>query len=238
MQVNFASNRKIFVFLLCVFVNNYKMFWIPVRALISFAQRKNIGERKKNRTASKKGYKVRFISSLKNKSDFVEIPQMPESVNKEYDAWSSAGKDKTYSINPHRMTCTCKDFEEKRADYPINDVRRACKHLARFLNNTHLVERDVLTEALLKESRGAGGVPHILFKRKMFGKTDILLGISPGWSGVKVLSRKKRTIDSADDFTGQVMFNEFDLNNKQWKYGPSPSGAREIRRIIGEIFSA
>jgi hypothetical protein len=34
MQVNFASNRKIFVFLFCVFVNNYIWFWIPVRALI------------------------------------------------------------------------------------------------------------------------------------------------------------------------------------------------------------
>jgi hypothetical protein len=35
MQVNFASNRKIFVFLFCVFVNNYIWFWIPVRALVS-----------------------------------------------------------------------------------------------------------------------------------------------------------------------------------------------------------
>jgi uncharacterized protein with GYD domain len=33
MQVNSASNRKIFVFLFCVFVNYYNAFWITVRTL-------------------------------------------------------------------------------------------------------------------------------------------------------------------------------------------------------------
>jgi hypothetical protein len=36
MQVNSASNRKIFVFLFCVFVNYYNAFWITVRTLITF----------------------------------------------------------------------------------------------------------------------------------------------------------------------------------------------------------
>lgn len=34
MQVDFASNRKIFVFILCEYINNYGWFWIPVRPLI------------------------------------------------------------------------------------------------------------------------------------------------------------------------------------------------------------
>jgi hypothetical protein len=42
MQVNFASNRKIFVFLFCVFVNNYIWFWIPVRALIKEPATKSV----------------------------------------------------------------------------------------------------------------------------------------------------------------------------------------------------
>lgn len=203
---------------------------------INFLRQKNIGKGKGNRDSQKRKYNDRFPTSSKYNSDLIEIPRMPETVDKEYDAWGSSGKDQIYKINPYQMTCTCKDFEERRSGYAITDVRRACKHLVRFMTNTHLTSYDLLTKALLKQSRGAGGVPHILLKKKMFEKTEILLGMSPGWSGVKVFSRKKRTVDADDVFTGDVMFNEFDLKNKKWIYGPSPSGAREIRRIIGEVF--
>jgi hypothetical protein len=38
--------------------------------------------------------------------------------------------DNVYSVNLHKMTCSCKDFTEtNRAQIPVGDIRRLCKHL-------------------------------------------------------------------------------------------------------------
>jgi hypothetical protein len=75
MQVNFASNRKIFVFLLCVFVNNYKMFWIPVRALIIY----RVLERKEGKEkAYRYAKKAIQDSSQFMMNDFYQAVRLPD----------------------------------------------------------------------------------------------------------------------------------------------------------------
>ena len=34
-----------------------------------------------------------------------------------------------YTVNLHTYTCTCPDFIERRAERPVGDLGRSCKHL-------------------------------------------------------------------------------------------------------------
>lgn len=40
---------------------------------------------------------------------------------------------KYYSVDINKLTCTCRDFKEARFSYPIEDLRRFCKHLVTTL---------------------------------------------------------------------------------------------------------
>ncbi|MBU1701434.1 MAG: hypothetical protein KJ927_10740 [Candidatus Eisenbacteria bacterium] len=174
--------------------------------------------------------------SVRQSPDYIKVPQRPESINKIYDAFSDTAKGASYKINPYEMTCTCPDFVDRRANYKPNDVRRACKHLARFLRNLDVIcDEDEFLAELLEESGGRGGVPHFLYQRQIFDTTPVLIGFSPSWSGVKVFSRERQPRDAPKQYTGPVNCTEYDLERRAWTSIDKPYGAREIKRLINNI---
>lgn len=68
----------------------------------------------------------------------------------------SIDNDNVYSVNLHKMTCTCKDFTEtNRAQVQVGDIRRLCKHLMR--QYTYLVGITGLSnfsQCILSEGHG------------------------------------------------------------------------------------
>jgi hypothetical protein len=43
-----------------------------------------------------------------------------------------------YDTNITKLTCSCKDWEEVRRDYPIDNPRRLCKHIINKLDVNNL----------------------------------------------------------------------------------------------------
>lgn len=166
-------------------------------------------------------------------SDVLELPQQPSEIDKEYEATSRSDPGAIYRFHPQAMTCTCRDFVRWRAAYAGRDIRRVCKHLARFYAGTSVTEcHEALQKAILTEAARGGGVPHTLFREAFeSGKGAMVLGHSPGWTMIQVfllrsqlLAKKRRTERFA-----------FDLSIGAWVNGP-PDGAGEIRRRIVDCF--
>lgn len=62
--------------------------------------------------------------------DIFRIPKPLNNFNTDTQIQSFSQKDTIYTINLHKMSCTCPDFRNRnRSYYLIGDIRRLCKHL-------------------------------------------------------------------------------------------------------------
>jgi len=60
-----------------------------------------------------------------------------------------------YTVNLHTYTCTCPDFLERRADRPIGDLGRSCKHLRDAVLSLDIdAFGDELTRVIFKSPHG------------------------------------------------------------------------------------
>ena len=57
------------------------------------------------------------------------IDNIPENFDRRYAARDRENPTVTYDVNIARLSCTCRDFTEKRMNFPPGDVRRVCAHL-------------------------------------------------------------------------------------------------------------
>jgi len=61
----------------------------------------------------------------------------------------------TYIVNLHRYTCTCPDFRQRRAQRPVGDLGRSCKHLRDIvLSLDEDAFGDELTRVIFKSPHG------------------------------------------------------------------------------------
>lgn len=54
------------------------------------------------------------------------------------------------SLNPHYITCSCKDYRMSVEIYPKRDLRRVCKHLFLYISKYYFEDIDPLTRTLLE----------------------------------------------------------------------------------------
>jgi len=137
----------------------------------------------------------------------------------EYDSlrsvFSTSDSKKTYKINAHRMTCTCPDFQQVRSAYAIDDIRRPCKHLVKYLVETNLIDSiDPLAVAYL--SNGYPAHEQIVIAT---GPDELrfLLGYSRTNPWVNVVTLKK----------GEAGSYGYNLDEDRWSYHKSPAGIAE-----------
>jgi hypothetical protein len=57
------------------------------------------------------------------------IDNIPEKFDRLYSARDRETPAIKYDVNIARLSCTCRDFTEKRLNLPPGDVRRVCAHL-------------------------------------------------------------------------------------------------------------
>ena len=57
------------------------------------------------------------------------IDNIPEKFDRLYAARDRENSAIKYDVNISRLSCTCRDFTEKRVTFPPGDVRRVCAHL-------------------------------------------------------------------------------------------------------------
>lgn len=90
----------------------------------------------------------------------------------EYVAKGSSGS--TYKMVLSNLECSCPDFIERRSHYPINDIRRICKHQARAIiglkQNTKLLQNTLIHAFVKQAVVEEKGIRH--FKRLYEVKID------------------------------------------------------------------
>jgi hypothetical protein len=74
-------------------------------------------------------------------TNVISVGSIPEKFNRIYLAKDRENPATTYAVNVAHLTCTCRDFTDKRMAFSPGDVRRVCEHLYDKLYQTK-VERD------------------------------------------------------------------------------------------------
>lgn len=62
-------------------------------------------------------------------TDLLVVDNIPARFDRRYAARDRSNPAVTYDVNIARLSCTCRDFTDKRLTFPAGDVRRVCEHL-------------------------------------------------------------------------------------------------------------
>lgn len=74
-------------------------------------------------------YSGRELSGLPIEEYTQRFPKLPKSLDHQIDVLSFADSSVAYSVNLHRLTCTCPDFANRRERLEHSDPARLCKHM-------------------------------------------------------------------------------------------------------------
>ena len=145
---------------------------------------------------------------------------------------------KTYQLNLGRLTCTCEDFESRRALLPCNDIRRVCKHLGRALEAADaLTHYDEICQALIRRQKAAHrrlikhGVNAERFVVLPDGTDDIVLALSSESTWVDVVTRR-----GVRDRVKKYKRYGYDVDERRWSYSSAPFRDGDIRAAIHAWF--
>lgn len=131
-----------------------------------------------------------------------------------------------YLVDLSQLSCTCGDFREMRSAFPINDIRRVCKHqggvIAGSLHSDD-IETDKVFKAMLRNLGGKSfqrysAAIEVQMSKPIDGPEIFYLFKETGRDWVDVL-----ILDG--DLLGKYGFN---VNKKQWagKRNPFPPGSK------------
>jgi len=163
-------------------------------------------------------------------SDLLVVDNIPEKFDRVYAARDRENPATKYDVNIARLSCTCRDFTDKRLHFPPGDVRRVCAHLYDKLYQTK-AERafDPLVQLFIRYGR------EMLTYRLIddaFGR--FVVGFPFG-------SRYLRAIAIVG---GQPLLATYDLAEHAWSAGETPlistraaDVLERMRRAYPEAFS-
>lgn len=117
---------------------------------------------KKPRTHKSKAdtpsYSGRKLAGLPIRKYGFELQGNPKSLDHQIDVLSFRDSKTVYSVNLHRLTCTCPDFDERRSSLSQSDPSRMCKHLvlASYLMRDEMESQDGdMAETIIAENLDA-----------------------------------------------------------------------------------
>jgi hypothetical protein len=136
------------------------------------------------------------------------IDNIPEKFDRLYSAWDRETPAISYDVNIARLSCTCRDFTEKRLNLPLGDVRRVCAHLYDKLYQTK-AERafDPLVQVFIR------------YGREMLTYRTVSDTLGRFVIGFPFGQRHLRAIAVID---GEPLLATYDLRQREWAQGETP----------------
>jgi hypothetical protein len=149
-------------------------------------------------------------------------------VDRTFFVRSSNGNDE-YTVNLAGPHCTCPDFTTRRRGRPLGSIGRACKHVVQTVFEIGLYrELPQPTWAVLSgcQERGGGTSPDDRYVTIGVDGKQFIASASSEWVNV---------VEVRDAKTVRFGYN---LPQKRWAYGESPTGARSLRTIFHQLWPA
>jgi hypothetical protein len=168
----------------------------------------------------------------------ITLVSLPSEFHREVTVKSRSEKGKTYAVNLGQLTCSCPDFEKRRASLPANDIRRVCKHIGRALEDADALSHyDEIAQAFIRPKKASGdrsvghGVNAARFVRLQDGADELALSFSLDNAWVDVVTRRgtKSRIKKYKRYS-------YNVDERRWSYGSAPFSDGEIRHAITTHF--
>ncbi|WP_140048489.1 hypothetical protein [Thioflexithrix psekupsensis] len=155
-------------------------------------------------------------------SQSIQLPVFVEDEGKLTLAASRSSDEKNYLVDLHHLTCTCSDWQQRRANYPAADIRRICKHLYEKLYHQGL-EADLPVTLRLALQNGR---KETCFQRIENEHGDFLIGFTPHSFWVKVFAC----------IQNEPIIAIYRLDLDGWAYGKQPSHSCLLQAQIDALF--
>jgi hypothetical protein len=160
---------------------------------------------------------------------------LPEFVGDEYKGLSlPESRREPYLVDLTDYSCECREWHEWRSGFPVNDVRRACKHIAGVITEEPYADKlSGFARVWCADSiESDEGVP-VFETLKAFEVNEVcvVLAKAMGRNWIDVLAypgyvRRERPYS----------LYGYDLESNQWCYGQAPEGGAEIEQLIVSNF--
>ncbi len=140
---------------------------------------------------------------------------------------SESQEDISYIISPASVTCSCPDFQEKRADTPQDSPCRVCKHLMHYyvrhpddIPSPLTPFTDIFVHLNAKDAR----IP--------YAEPGIWSGVIEG-AGTLVTSWTE-SLPWVNVYVGNKKYG-YNIDEKRWSYGEQPGNADKILPLLPTI---
>ena len=158
--------------------------------------------------------------------------QLPTFFNVEDNhlAVASTDRSRTYEVNLSGPDCTCPDWRERRAAFPVRDIRRCCKHVLELLQTPQRLARlQGLARLWCVESNEPYQNVPPFDKLEAYQIADyfaVLSQVSCGeWVNVLTVKPQPRK-------TRPYQVFGFNLVEERWSYSDAPKNANALRVIL------
>lgn len=151
----------------------------------------------------------------------VSVPLKDHDENREVISSTSGN---VYTVNLHRLTCTCPDQQRRQHYYP-GDLRRHCKHINRQLSDLGLTENmPPLAATVVNEAHTVGhGMQLLDLKDRDGTEFQVLLGMQNNNEWVNVYGPSK---------DGEIKQFGFNVREKRWSYNTAPLNGDDLKQHI------
>jgi hypothetical protein len=204
----------------------------------------NLGARSESRASPAQTAAPAFVPAVApsthasgNQTTIVLAP-LPPKFDREILVKSRSEKGKTYRVNLGRLTCTCLDFEKRRASLPADDIRRVCKHLGRTLQRAEalslygeVAQAFIRPQKASRDSSIEHGVNSGTFIVLPDGTDEVVFAFSLDSAWVDVVTRR-----GTNDRIKKYKRYSYNVDERRWSYGSAPFADGEIRQAIHAHF--
>ncbi|MDX9788867.1 MAG: SWIM zinc finger family protein [Desulfobacterales bacterium] len=155
--------------------------------------------------------------------DIDKLKKLPKSIK------VTGSKGNEYVVDLSQLSCTCPDFVERRAGFPVTDFRRCCKHISKTIIgekiNTKITRENIIKAFIRKASLDDKGVPvfnkmlHIQINEKIRGTRSFYI----------IIDKSKSPWVDIIDFTALTYMKcgyNFDENRFAYGQSPFPDGSK------------
>ena len=147
--------------------------------------------------------------------------------------YSTKEIDAVYSVSGGNQTCTCLNFE-KRRQFPINDMRRWCKHLISEMDN-YLAFEDVSKTNRIVLSTVSGGGPFSIYEYDHPELPIMFFTVGESDEWLNVLARQKLPGETVWQASGEYARFGWSCFGRRWSYGDGVPGASKVRLFLRHI---
>jgi hypothetical protein len=151
------------------------------------------------------------------RSEVLVVGNITEKFDFQYTARDRQDPATIHKVNVARLTCSCRDFTDKRQDFPPGDVRRVCAHLYDKLYQT---KADPLVQLLIRYGREM-----LMYRLVEDAVGRFVLGFPFG-------RRYIRAVAVVDD--GPLLAT-YDLVDRAWSSGETPIAATRAAEVLDRM---